>query len=86
MSTPVTEELIDLSEYQADLALTAKDRCVTRECGAQAWTRWMHPNGDLIFCYHHGNLVAAALIEQGFELVEDRTDELNVKPSSSANA
>lgn len=63
--------------------LNAHDRC--DRCGAQAFMRWGKGAVDLITCAHHGNKYEADLIAQGFDVVQDDRDKLNVKPSPSAN-
>ena len=88
-AVPSNELSDQLGDVSAVLSLTAHDRC--DHCGAQAWQRWMDgtsreykDNGDLLFCYHHGNKYHKDLKAKGFELVVDESAKINAKSESSA--
>jgi hypothetical protein len=64
-------------------ALAVTDRC--DRCGAQAFVRAVFAHGELTFCGHHGRELRSALAVQAL-VVEDATDQINAKPSPSANS
>jgi hypothetical protein len=63
--------------------LTIGDRCDC--CGAQAFVRAIFVAGELTFCGHHGRELRAQLDRDAL-LVEDATDQINARPSPSANS
>jgi hypothetical protein len=63
--------------------LAVADRC--DRCGAQAFVRAVFANGELTFCGHHGRELGTAL-DLHAVVVEDSTDQINAKPSPSANS
>ena len=64
-------------------ALAVTDRC--DRCGAQAFVRAVFANGELTFCGHHGRELRGALVRHAL-VVDDATDQINAKPSPSANS
>lgn len=49
---------------------TAEDRC--DRCGAQAYTLAKNENcGELLFCLHHRRQHVNALLDEGWEIVDD---------------
>jgi hypothetical protein len=64
-------------------ALAVADRC--DRCGAQAFVRAVFAHGELTFCGHHGRELRGAL-ERRALVVEDASDQINAKPSPSANS
>lgn len=83
-------------DEQASTALRLADRCDKRACNAQAIFRYAKafvPEGateekvqSLDFCLHHERDERGALESDGFVPVEDVSDTINQKPSSSAAA
>jgi len=63
--------------------LTIADRC--DRCGAQAFVRAVFVAGELTFCGHHGRAMREQL-DRTAVLVQDATDQINPKPSPSANS
>jgi hypothetical protein len=64
-------------------AITAHDRCDS--CKAQAYTRFVNENGhDLLACGHHTNAWEPALMSQGFQMIQDEREKLEIKRESSA--
>ena len=61
--------------------LTAMDRC--DRCGAQAFYLAELLSGELLFCAHHGREYGAKLAQAAVR-IEDRSGEINVKPSPAA--
>jgi hypothetical protein len=55
-------------------ALTPADRC--DRCGAQAYIRAVLPDGELLFCAHHGRRFAAKLREVAAD-IQDETGTLS---------
>lgn len=92
MSNTATETVVELPKTERKLNRLT-DRCDTGQCGAQAFiiaekVIFVDDEplvGELLFCGHHGTKLTPALIEQGFE-VTNNTDQVNLKPSISANA
>jgi hypothetical protein len=66
----------------ASADLTHADRC--DRCGAQAFYRAVLPNGELLFCAHHGRAHAARLAEVAVA-IHDGTAAINGKPSPAAH-
>lgn len=61
------------------------DRCDS--CNAEAFVRYENSfNHDLLFCAHHNSKFEFGLLADGFKLVEDEREKINVRPSMSANA
>lgn len=80
--------------------LTKADRCMTRNCSAQAFVIAFKrivkddesKTGEIMFCMHHakyhvvnGKSNVQALDDAGWVVI-DCSDQLNEKPSVSANA
>lgn len=52
------------------IEFTAGDRC--DRCGAQAYTLARHDEfGELLFCLHHRREHVNALLDEGWEIVDD---------------
>ena len=61
--------------------MSLHDRCDA--CGAQAFVIATFLNGELMFCGHHYRRWKAN-IDASASQVDDRTDEINEKPSVSS--
>lgn len=62
-----------------------EDRC--DECGAQAFVKVINPKDHTLeFCAHHYAKHEQVLFVQGFIIDEDIRENINAKPSISANA
>lgn len=55
-------------------------------CSAEAWIILSKGDQELNFCCHSYNKHSIVLHAQGWEILQDDRDQLNVKPSISANA
>lgn len=63
--------------------ITALDRC--DGCRAQAYTRFVNEaQQDLLFCGHHTTRNEGKLMTDGFQMVQDDRDKLQIKRESSA--
>ena len=49
-------------------AFSAQDRC--DRCGAQAYIRAVLPDGDLLFCAHHGRKYADGLHQVAIQILD----------------
>lgn len=89
-NTVAVEDTVELPKVERKLN-RLEDRC--DECGAQAFVRaekllFVDEQplvGELLFCGHHGTKHTPKLTDDGFT-VTDNTDQINKKPSISANA
>lgn len=55
-------------------------------CGAEAWVSVMHvDHGQLDFCMHHYGNHSVMLHAEGYSIINDERETINVKPSVSAN-
>lgn len=72
-------------EATMEVPLKIADRCDKRGCGAQAFVRAVYKDGDLLFCNHDYRELKAE-IEAKALAVFDYSDQINAKPSISANA
>lgn len=70
MSTLISN---DATTPEAISELTAADRCDA--CGAQGYVRVTMPEGELIFCAHHGRKYAERLAEVATH-IQDESDRL----------
>jgi len=74
-----------LETVQLPPVLNAKDRC--DRCSAPALVRAVKGSapGHLDFCGHHYRRYEEPLAFQGFHVLVDQRDQVNVKPSPSAS-
>lgn len=93
MSNVATAERPKSAVVVNSVPLTISDRCDA--CGGrsdngivtapQAFARAVKGDLEILFCGHHLRRHEAALIAGGW-LIDDQTDRINEKPSTSANA
>lgn len=61
-------------------SLSANDRC--DRCSAQAYTKWVLEESELLFCNHHNEEHEPVLLAQDFVLYIDERDRLIEEESS----
>ena len=62
----------------AELVITAKDRCDSKDCGAQAYVKATGVSGELYFCGHHYELIVNStsgydkMMKFAFNIIDER--------------
>jgi hypothetical protein len=61
--------LLESTEVEKTIKLTAMDRCDSANCGAQAYVVAVGVSGELMFCSHHYNKIMNS--ERGKDRLEN---------------
>jgi hypothetical protein len=70
--------LLESTELQRVIELTAMDRCDSGNCGAQAYVVAVGISGELMFCSHHYNKIVSTPVGQerlenfAYQIIDER--------------